>query len=158
VRPIYVLKHFPERLCPLFAALLRNATNVFSVDGTETRVGSARKILPCPQTRIPSNILDFLDFSRWPFFFITSPSIKRVLGYNRNNLAGQSAFSFIHQDDLSAVRDAFPRRACTHSNVTARLDFRFRSSATAPGVTSKRSDHKPARGSRYFGVVVMCVM
>ncbi|MBL8017312.1 MAG: PAS domain S-box protein, partial [Ignavibacteria bacterium] len=36
-----------------------------------------------------------------------SPSIERILGYERNELNGLNAFSFVHKDDVAAVMDAF---------------------------------------------------
>ncbi len=38
-----------------------------------------------------------------------SPSHQRLLGYPVEDLVGQNAFSFIHTDDLPAVREAFAR-------------------------------------------------
>src|ERR1700681_3138927 len=38
-----------------------------------------------------------------------SPSHERVLGYPSEDLIGQNAFSFVHPDDLAAVREAFAR-------------------------------------------------
>ena len=50
-----------------------------------------------------------------------SPSHERVLGYTLDELVGQNAFSFVHPDDLGAVRDAF-----TKSDGSATLESRFR--------------------------------
>lgn len=36
-----------------------------------------------------------------------SPSIERILGYTRNELVGQNAFSFVHKDDVSQVKAPF---------------------------------------------------
>ena len=38
-----------------------------------------------------------------------SPSHERILGYPSEDLIGQNAFSFVHPDDLAAVREAFAR-------------------------------------------------
>jgi two-component system cell cycle sensor histidine kinase/response regulator CckA len=50
-----------------------------------------------------------------------SPSHERVLGYALDELIGQNALSFVHPDDLPAVRDAL-----TKADGSALLEFRCR--------------------------------
>ncbi len=50
-----------------------------------------------------------------------SPSHERVLGYGLDDLVGQNVFTFIHSDDLAAVREAF-----TRADGAASLECRFR--------------------------------
>ena len=50
-----------------------------------------------------------------------SPSHERVLGYTLDELVGQNAFSFVHPDDLPAVRESFLK-----PDGPATLESRFR--------------------------------
>lgn len=40
-------------------------------------------------------------------FLYTSPSIKRILGYEENELLGQALLDYVHQDDLLTLGDMF---------------------------------------------------
>src|SRR6202795_3954566 len=50
-----------------------------------------------------------------------SPSHERILGYPLEDLVGQTAFSFIHPDDV-----AIPRAPFARSNAAASVECRFR--------------------------------
>jgi diguanylate cyclase (GGDEF)-like protein/PAS domain S-box-containing protein len=54
-----------------------------------------------------------------------SPSVKRVLGYASEDVAGRSVFDFIHPDDLGRVREVFSR-AGRGTGPTAELELRVR--------------------------------
>jgi PAS domain S-box-containing protein len=54
-----------------------------------------------------------------------SPSVERVLGYHASELIGQSAFEFIHPDDLAFVQGAF--LALIQNPITSpSVEFRWR--------------------------------
>ncbi|MBA3532642.1 MAG: EAL domain-containing protein [Ardenticatenales bacterium] len=55
-----------------------------------------------------------------------SPSTNRMLGYKPESLRGQSAFDFIHPDDLPIVIQAFSRMSQRRTPRQPLLEFRFR--------------------------------
>jgi PAS domain S-box-containing protein len=54
-----------------------------------------------------------------------SPSLTKVLGYGREELIGKNAFSLIHADDLSDVRQTFTY-ILQNPGATRSAEFRFR--------------------------------
>jgi PAS domain S-box-containing protein len=58
-------------------------------------------------------------------FAYVSHTAQRILNYRPEDLAGQSAFDFIHPDDVEAVRQALGR-AIHGGNAPTIVEFRFR--------------------------------
>lgn len=54
-----------------------------------------------------------------------SPSVSRILGWMPDDLVGKPITSFVHPDDLQAVRDAMRRDYSSASNPVA-VEYRFR--------------------------------
>jgi PAS domain S-box-containing protein len=118
----YVLKHFPERLVPAIRRAVQEFNERQQRRRAETELVRREKYFRA----LSENSLDILSIlDSQGLFLYTSPSIKRVLGYEPHNLARQSAFSFVHAHDLPVVLEAF-KTSLKHSEETARLDFRFR--------------------------------
>src|SRR2546422_2310727 len=58
-------------------------------------------------------------------FRYNSPSIKRVLGYDPEDLVGKSTFQLVHPDDLNAVADKVASILANQGTVEL-VEFRFR--------------------------------
>src|SRR5262249_33828239 len=72
------------------------------------------------------NALDIVTaLNREGIYLYNSPSLKRVLGYDPNEVAGRSAFGFIHPEDHAHAREIF-EEALKHPERPARIEFRFR--------------------------------
>lgn len=54
-----------------------------------------------------------------------SPSIERLLGYAPGELVGESAFDYVHEEDLGRVLDAF-LEGIAESGASRRMEYRFR--------------------------------
>jgi len=55
-----------------------------------------------------------------------SPSAHRILGYEPGALLGESAFDYIHPEDVARVREAFVQAVASHDTTALRAQFRFR--------------------------------
>src|SRR5208283_3743281 len=75
---------------------------------------------------LTENALDILTLlDQEGRFLHNSPSVKRVLGYEPEELAGQNAFALIHPDDLPQVLQGF-EFGMKNPDRTVTLEFRFR--------------------------------
>lgn len=54
----------------------------------------------------------------------SSPSIERILGYGKNELNGRDAFQYVHEDDVSRVKELFAEVISIAGNVVT-TEFRF---------------------------------
>ena len=118
----YVLKHWPERLAPAIHRAVEEARERAQRRRIETELVRREKYFRA----LTENALDILTIlSRDGVFIYNSPSVKRVLGYEPQELAGQSAFALIHPEDLPKVL-----RGCelglSDPQQLVRLEFRFR--------------------------------
>jgi len=99
----YVLKHWPERLIPAIQRAAKEAEEREHRRRAETELIRREKYF---RTLI-ENALDVVTvLNRDGFFLYNSPSLKRVLGYEPKALAGQSAFAFVHPEDLPQAWEA----------------------------------------------------
>ena len=68
-----------------------------------------------------SDVISILD--RDGVILYESPSIRRVLGYEPEDLVGTPRFAFIHPDDLDRVAEAFDRKV--HGLEVQAIEYRF---------------------------------
>ena len=118
----YVLKHWPERLIPAVRRAVEEAEERRQRRRIEAELVRREKYF----RTLTENTLDILTIlDREGVFVHNSPSVKRVLGYDPQELAGQGAFSFIHPEDLSRVLQAFD---CGLKNPQrpVKVEYRFR--------------------------------
>jgi PAS domain S-box-containing protein len=82
-------------------------------------------------------------------FAYLSPSVKRVLGYDDQELAGQPAFAIVHPDDLSRAK-ATAARLAKGPDETITVEFRCRHKSgtwrTLEAVTQRFTDHAGRKG------------
>jgi PAS domain S-box-containing protein len=118
----YVLKHCPERLVPAVRRAVEEAEERMQRRRIETELIRREKYFRA----LTENALDILTLlDREGRFIHNSPSVKRVLGYEPEELAGQSAFALIHPEDLARVLQGFDH-GMRNPDRTVTLEFRFR--------------------------------
>jgi len=118
----YVLKSKLERLFPAVRRAVQEAKERTQRKRAETELVRREKYFRA----LTENCLDVLTIlNREGIFHYNSPSLKTVLGHEPKDLAGQSAFAFVHPDDLAWTQAAFER---TLQNPHLRIthEFRFR--------------------------------
>ena len=94
----YVLKHWPERLVPAVRRAVQEAEERMQRRRIEAELVRREKYFRA----LTENALDILTLLDGEGRFIyNSPSVKRMLGYEPEELRGQSAFALIHPEDLS---------------------------------------------------------
>jgi len=75
--------------------------------------------------RITENMQDMVSQTDMAGIFqYLSPSTKRVLGYEAENLRGKSLFDFVHPDDIDRVTKAIEKSVSDHS--WGRIEFRYK--------------------------------
>jgi two-component system cell cycle sensor histidine kinase/response regulator CckA len=117
----YVLKHWPERLIPALRRAVQEATERKQRRQAETELHRREKYFRA----LTENTLDILTIlDREGVYLYNSPSVKRVLGYEREELAGHNAFPMVHPDDRNQAEQAFAE-AINHPDRTVSLEFRF---------------------------------
>jgi PAS domain S-box-containing protein len=118
----YVLKQWPERLVPAITRAVHEAEERSKRRRVETELIRREKYFRA----LTENALDILTIlSPEGLFLYNSPSVKRVLGYDPKELAGQNAFALIHTEDLPRVLEGFDY-GLKHPDQTVTLEFRFR--------------------------------
>jgi PAS domain S-box-containing protein len=118
----YVLKPWPERLVPAVRRAVAEAEERRQRRRAETELVRREKYFRA----LTDNALDTLTvLDREGRYSHNSPSIKRVLGYEPKELAGQSAFSLIHPEDLPGVLQGFDH-GLRNPDQTITLEFRVR--------------------------------
>jgi PAS domain S-box-containing protein len=118
----YVLKQWPDRLVPAVRRAIEEAEERKQRRRVETELVRREKHFRA----LTENALDILTLlDHQGVFTYNSPSVKHVLGYEPKDLAGQSAFAFIHSEDLPRVLQAFDY-GLKNPDRTVTLDFRFR--------------------------------
>jgi PAS domain S-box-containing protein len=118
----YVLKQWPERLGPAVRRALREAENQQARKQAEVelsrREGYYRALM--------ENSLDgFAILNRDGVIQYNTPSLKPILGYEPDELAGQNAFSFVHPEDIAGARRSF-ERALQDPKLRVTQELRFR--------------------------------
>jgi two-component system cell cycle sensor histidine kinase/response regulator CckA len=118
----YVLKQWPERLVPALRRAIQEARERKQRRQAETELHRHEKYFRA----LTENTLDILSIlDAQGIYLYNSPSLKRVLGHDPNELAGQSAFPLVHPEDLQRAEAAFAQ-AIAQPERTVRLEFRFR--------------------------------
>ncbi|MDD5141058.1 MAG: PAS domain S-box protein [Verrucomicrobiales bacterium] len=117
----YVLKQHPDRLPSAVRRAVQEAGERAKLHGAETELIRREKYFRA----LTENALDVLSIlNREGVFTYKSPSVKKVLGYEPQELVGTNIFTHIHPEDLSRAQEAFqtglaePGRAVT-------LQFRY---------------------------------
>src|SRR6266481_519351 len=102
----YVLKHWPERLVPAIRRAADEAAERTQRQRAETELIRREKYF----RNLTANSPDVLTIlNREGVFQYNSPALKRLLGYEPEQLAGRNAFALVHPDDLPSARRAFER-------------------------------------------------
>jgi PAS domain S-box-containing protein len=118
----YVLKMWPERLGPTVRRAVQEAEERVCRRQVEMELRRREKYFRA----LTENALDILTvLNKEGAFVYNSASIKGVLGYEPQELVGQSAFSLAHPDDLGRVMRAF-EEALNHPDRAVRLETRIR--------------------------------
>ena len=118
----YVLKQWPERLGPTVRRAVQEAENQHARRQTELELGRRDSYLRA----LTENSLDVLAIlNRDGVFEYNSPSLKQVLGYEPDELAGQNAFRFVHPEDLVTARQCF-EQALQNPKLRFTQELRFR--------------------------------
>ena len=118
----YVLKQWPERLVPTVRRAVEEAEERKRRRQVETELVRREKHFRA----LTENALDILSIlDHQGAFTYNSPSLRRVMGYEPKDLAGQSAFALIHPEDLPSVLKGFDY-GLKNPDRTVTLDFRFR--------------------------------
>jgi PAS domain S-box-containing protein len=118
----YVLKHWPERLVPAIRRAVEEARERAQRRRIESELVRREQYLRA----VTENTLDILTIlSREGVFTYNSPSVKRLLGYEPEELTGKSAFALIHPEDLPEVRRRF-ELGLIEPQQMGRLELRFR--------------------------------
>jgi two-component system, cell cycle sensor histidine kinase and response regulator CckA len=120
----YVLKQWPERLGPAVRRAVREAESQHARRHAEGELNRRDSYLRA----LTENSLDVLSIlSRDGVFQYNSPSLKQVLGYDPNELAGRNAFLFVHPEDLASARRSLQQGLQDPGlRVTQELRFRRR--------------------------------
>jgi len=118
----YVLKLWPERLVPAVARAVREVEERRQRQQIETELVRREKYFRA----LTENALDIVTvLNREGIYLYNSPSLKRVLGHDPNEVAGHNAFGFIHPEDQPHAREVF-EDALKHPERPSRVEFRFR--------------------------------
>ena len=118
----YVLKLWPDRLVPALRRAVQEAQERRQRKHVETELRRREKYFRA----LTDNSLDILTLlNREGLYLYNSPSVKRVLGYEHEELAGKRMFDFIHPEDLPRVMRAF-EQDLSDPEQTVRLELRFR--------------------------------
>ena len=117
----YVLKLWPEGIIPAICRAVQEEEERAQRKRVETELTRRERYF----RTLTENSLDILTVvSEDGNFLYTSPSLKRVMGYEAKELAGQNLFSLIHREDLPRVLDTF-KSGLKKPNQTVMLEFRF---------------------------------
>jgi PAS domain S-box-containing protein len=118
----YVLKQWSDRLVPAVRRAVDEAKERARRKHAETELIRREKYFRA-LTRHSLDVLTAL--SEEGTYKYHSPSVKRVLGYDPEELAGKSVFSLIHPEDLPRVRSAF-EFGLQHPEQPVKLEYRIR--------------------------------
>ncbi len=118
----YVLKQWPERLGPVVRRAVREAQNQRARRQAEMELHRRDGYLRA----LTENSLDVLCIlNRDGVLQYSSPSLKQVLGYEPDELAGQNVFLLVHPEDLASVRRSF-EQALQDPKLRVTQELRFR--------------------------------
>src|SRR5207249_3663809 len=120
----YVLKQWPERLVPAVRRALQEAQERVQRKRAETELIRREKYFRMLTANSP-DVLTILN--REGVFQYNSPSLKRVLGYEPEELAGRNVFTLVHPEDLPGTMRAF-ERGLKDPELRVTHEFRFRRS------------------------------
>ena len=110
----YVLKQWPERLVPAVRRAVQAAQEHAQRKRVEAELARRERYFRA-LTENSLDLLSILDIGG--VFKYNSPSLKRVLGYEPEELAGRSAFELVHPDDLQRTMRAF-EEGLSHPGLT----------------------------------------
>ena len=118
----YVLKHWPERLIPAVQRALREAKEHKSRLRAETELVRREKYFRA----LSANSLDVVTvMNEDGVLAYNSPSLTRVMGHALEDLRGQNALAWIHEEDAANFRELL--RSCVADPESSKtLKFRAR--------------------------------
>jgi PAS domain S-box-containing protein len=118
----YVLKQTPDRLPSAVRRAVQEAAERAKLREAETELVRREKYF----RTLTENSIDVLSvLDREGMIVYKSPSVKSVLGYDAEELIGQSCFACVHPDDLTYVQEVF-QTALAKPGQTVTLQFRYR--------------------------------
>jgi PAS domain S-box-containing protein len=118
----YVLKQQPDRLPSAVKRAVLEAGERAKLRETEKELSRREKYFRA----LTENALDILTVvDRDGVIRYKSASLKSVLGYDPEEMVGQSVFNHIHPDDLVQVREKF-QSVLAKSDQPVTLQFRYR--------------------------------
>ena len=118
----YVLKQWPERLVPAVRRAIQEAEERNRRERAETELARREKYF----RSLTENSLDILTIlNQEGLFRYNSPSLKRLCGYEPEEVVGQIAFGFIHPEDLPEVLRVF-ELGLKNPGLILTIAFRFR--------------------------------
>jgi PAS domain S-box-containing protein len=118
----YVLKNKLERLAPTVRRAVQEAEERAHRKRAETELIRREKYF----RTLTEHSLDVLTILNGEGLFLyNSPSLKTVIGYEPKDVAGQSVFALVHEDDLRGVQQAFQRALQNPGDVITH-EFRCR--------------------------------
>jgi PAS domain S-box-containing protein len=116
----YIIKQKPERLCAAVRRAVQEAGERNKLRQAEVELVRREKYF----RTITENAIDILTIlDEKGTVTYKSPSVKNVLGYEPNEMVGQSIFMHIHPDDLPRVQEGF-QSVLTHPEMAVTLQFR----------------------------------
>jgi PAS domain S-box-containing protein len=120
----YVLKHWPERLIPAILRAVQEAQERLQRKLIETELVRREKYF----RTLTENALDILTVLNCEGILLyNSPSLKRVLGYEPQELAGSSVLTFIHPEDVPGLFEGFAQGSRNPDQpVTRELRFKHK--------------------------------
>jgi PAS domain S-box-containing protein len=117
----YVLKQQPDRLPSAVRRAVQQAEERAKLREAEMELVRREKYF----RTLTENALDILTIlDRNGLITYKSPSVKRVLGYEPQELIGQNVFSHVHPDDLQKVQEGF-QTALEKPELAITLQFRY---------------------------------
>jgi PAS domain S-box-containing protein len=117
----YVLKQQPDRLPSAVRRAVQEAGERAKLREAESELSRREKYF----RTLTENALDILTVvDRDGVVTYKSTSLKNVLGYDPEEMVGQSVFTHVHPDDLSKVREKFQNALAT-SDAPVMFQFRY---------------------------------
>ncbi|HXT12133.1 MAG TPA: PAS domain S-box protein [Candidatus Angelobacter sp.] len=118
----YVLKNKLERLVPAIRRAVKEAEERAHRKRIETELVRREKYF----RTLTEHSLDVLTIlSSEGLFLYNSPSLKKVLAFEPKDVAGQSAFALVHEEDIAGVLGAF-KHALENPDDIITHEFRCR--------------------------------
>src|SRR5260221_2241030 len=118
----YVLKQTPERLAFVVRRAIQEAGRRDELKRVQQELIRRENYIQA----LTENALDVITtLTPEGIVQYTSPSVKTVLGYEREEFVGQQVFSFVHPDDFEKAKEVF-EQGLRNPELRVRYELRFR--------------------------------